>query len=192
MARANSQALLDRHPGDRRFKDKFSIHEPLRLAHETARVVTQLTRQNVEHVSGDDLSSKDDVCAAGESKKTGRAAGSGVGDAAEVRGCLDHQDSRKEGPAWNMTCDPEFIVADEPLTVGAGSWGGEPDHSVDHPHDSALGQIAVDLGLVACCDGGVDLVDWEEELGCQMFLEGVRWRNDSNSLDFESIQEVIS
>ena len=115
------------------------------------------------------LSAEDDIIAASEAKKARGPTKTRMGDTAKLGGGFDHQHPRKNWSARDMPFDPEFIIANDAFAKCRSPKFRDPNHSVNHPHVAALGQISINFRLVTQSVGTVDLVKWKEQ-GCGHIL----------------------
>lgn len=122
-------------------------------------------------IARNDLSAEDDIIAAREAKKARGPAKTRMGDTAKLSGGFDHQHPRENWSARNMPIDPEFIIANDAFAKCRRPKFRDPNHSVNHPHVAALGQISINFRLVTQSVGTVDLVKWKEQ-GCGHILLG--------------------
>ena len=122
-------------------------------------------------ISWNHLSAEDDIIAAREAKKARGPAKTRMGDTAKLGGGFDHQHARENWSARDMPIDPEFIIANDAFAKCRCPKFRDPNHSVNHPHVAALGQISINFRLVTQSVGTVDLVKWKEQ-GCGHILLG--------------------
>lgn len=97
------------HSRDLAVKDQLAIDHPLAVRGESASIELHETRQEVQGVARDHLTSKTHFIASGEAKEPLHSPALDIQKTGQLRRGFDHEHSRKERSAGNVPLDPEFV-----------------------------------------------------------------------------------
>lgn len=161
------------HSRDLAIKDQLAIDHPLAVRDESASIELHETRQEVQGVARDHLTSKTHFIASGEAKEPLHSPAPGIQKTGQLRRGFDHEHSRKERSARNVPLDPEFVMPDQFVANANGEFGIVPQHAVALAHVPHL-RKAVIKGVAAKENpSGVNGSKVNDEFGSHGRLRGV-------------------